>query len=151
MLKESNTFQVPVLTWFQDTTSFVQLHSFWDKGRITNLSSWQCSSRRIDASELSTHINSRGWSVPSFYPSFTVSDYWPIDAHCPADFESSVLRAVLDERVCSTPSMTTASLRVLEDYYIWFPTQLLDMKKIRRSYEAEAMIWFHGLHLMICK
>lgn len=39
----------------------------------------------------------------------------------------------------------------LEDYYIRFPVNLLKFDDLEFPYQAEAMIWMHGLFIVLCE
>jgi hypothetical protein len=37
----------------------------------------------------------------------------------------------------------------LEDFYVWFPSGLLEYSQLRFWYQAEIMIWMHGLFIVL--
>ena len=39
----------------------------------------------------------------------------------------------------------------LEEYFLNFPTDLLDYASLNFAYEAEAMVWFHGIYIVQCR
>lgn len=39
----------------------------------------------------------------------------------------------------------------LEEYFLNFPTQLLAYSSLNFAYEAEAMVWFHGIYIVLCR
>jgi hypothetical protein len=48
-------------------------------------------------------------------------------------------------------SGTTLDIHELEDYFLNFPTDVLNYDSLNFTYEAEAMIWFHGIYIVQCK
>jgi hypothetical protein len=59
-------------------------------------------------------------------------------------------------RVCQLPSGSMAHDQVhqihldLEDYYLSFPSHLLEFSSLTHPYQAEAMIWLHGIFIISC-
>lgn len=48
----------------------------------------------------------------------------------------------------STPSgLHNPVAEALEDYFISFPTRLMEMDKVNLAWQLEAMIWFHGIYI----
>lgn len=39
----------------------------------------------------------------------------------------------------------------LEDYFFQFPEGLLEFNNVSHSYQFEAMIWLHGLFIVLCE
>ena len=39
----------------------------------------------------------------------------------------------------------------LEDFYIRFPVHLLKFDDLEFPYQAEAMVWMHGMFMMLCE
>jgi hypothetical protein len=39
----------------------------------------------------------------------------------------------------------------LEDYFLNFPTEVLGYESLGSAYEAEAMLWFHGIYIILCR
>lgn len=59
-------------------------------------------------------------------------------------------------RVCQLPTGSVVHDEVnqihldLEDYYLSFPSHLLEFSSLTHSYQAEAMIWLHGIFIISC-
>jgi len=38
----------------------------------------------------------------------------------------------------------------LEVYFLQFPVSLLEYRSLKYAYQAEAMVWFHGIYMLTC-
>ncbi|PSN63264.1 hypothetical protein BS50DRAFT_108727 [Corynespora cassiicola Philippines] len=62
------------------------------------------------------------------------------------------LRDPLESALCF-PALNSIKYRAtmlnLEDYFISFPTHLMEFIHVRSPWQFESMIWFHGIHILL--
>ncbi|EOA92091.1 uncharacterized protein SETTUDRAFT_178397 [Exserohilum turcica Et28A] len=81
----------------------------------------------------------------------TSDDFFP---HSTSSFANLFLPlSPLLDRVCKLPSQeaTDAASKIrlhLEDYYLAFPTKALQFSSLTYTFQAEAMIWLHGIFMI---
>jgi hypothetical protein len=66
---------------------------------------------------------------------------------------SSLLNGPLQEALQTESLNATSAARIrdrLELYHIDFPTSLLSFEALTRAYQAECMIWMHGISILTC-
>lgn len=64
---------------------------------------------------------------------------------------SRTLQQILEAGPQAEDFLIQRMLDELENYYINFPTELLSFEALLWSYQAEAMVWYHGSYILLCK
>jgi hypothetical protein len=63
---------------------------------------------------------------------------------------SRLLRKACEVQSCNTDQDAYHIRTELEDYYLSFPPHLLEFTSLTCAFQAEAMIWLHGIFLITC-
>ncbi|CVK83939.1 uncharacterized protein FMAN_01185 [Fusarium mangiferae] len=92
--------------------------------------------------DLQHEVLSPGWiggasptNMPTDFFSLFMPLVQPLQRVITSSHDSSALDEIRDE---------------LEAYFIRFPTTLLEYECLEHAYQAEAMIWFHGIFMLTC-
>ncbi|KAF5228926.1 hypothetical protein FAUST_10725 [Fusarium austroamericanum] len=90
---------------------------------------------------------------PVWYSSPAAAPSWPMTPQGGLDDFLEMLFPLvkLIPTVCSSSRSKASMLRVrdaLELYYLSFPTSLLEYESLKYTYQAEAMVWFHGIFIL---
>jgi hypothetical protein len=118
-------------------------HKFFGQPQVAD-HYWHASQRLVSTPSLSEKSDYHPLLLPlaEYYSIFLLA--LPVtDCH-------RILRDILE---CSSPTseLVSAIEYRLEIYFYNLPPSLLKFSNLAHVYQSEAMIWFHGLYMILCK